>query len=108
MATGTIHDNKRQKAVALTQGGDRSDIPRISASGTGKNAEKILQIAFDNDVKVRTDEDLVEILSAFDVDSYIPLDALQPVSEILSYLYNENIRLSEEKHHTLPSGKEEQ
>ncbi len=88
----------RQKAVALKQEDGRSDIPRITASGRGKNAEKILKIAFENDVKVRTDEDLVEILSSFDVDSYIPIEALQPVSEILSYLYNENIILSE-KHH---------
>ncbi len=88
----------RQKAVALKQEDGRSDIPRITASGRGKNAEKILKIAFENDVRVRTDEDLVEILSSFDVDSYIPIEALQPVSEILSYLYNENIILSE-KHH---------
>lgn len=93
----TSKKDRRQKAVALKQGGQKSDIPRITASGAGKNAEKILKIAFESDVKVRTDEDLVEILSAFDVDSYIPLEALQPVSEILSYLYNENIRLSEEK-----------
>jgi len=94
----------RQKAVALKQDGGRADIPRITASGSGRNAEKILKIAFDNDVKVRTDEDLVEILAAFDVDSYIPLKALQPVSEILSYLYHENIRLSEQNHaRILPS-----
>lgn len=93
----TSRKDHRQKAVALKQDGQRSDIPRITASGTGKQAEKILKIAFESNVKVRTDEDLVEILSAFDVDSYIPLEALQPVSEILSYLYNENIRLSEEK-----------
>ena len=90
--------NPRQKAVALKQDGQKSTIPRITASGRGAQAEKILKIAFDNNVKVRTDEDLVEILSAFDVDSYIPLEALQPVSEILSYLYNENIRLSEDVH----------
>ncbi len=93
--------SERQKAVALKQDGGKSDIPRITASGSGRNAEKILKIAFENDVKVRTDEDLVEILSAFDIDSYIPLKALQPVSEILSYLYHENIRLSAEKHHHL-------
>ncbi len=86
-----------QKAVALKGDGKRTDIPRITAVGTGKNAEKILKIAFESDVKVRTDEELVEILSSFDVDSHIPLKALQPVSEILSHLYNENIRLKEKQ-----------
>lgn len=97
MATDKKGPAQRQKAVALKQMGDRADIPRITASGAGKTADKILQIAFENGVKVRTDEDLVEILSAFDVDSYIPLEALRPVSEILSYLYNENIRLTEHR-----------
>ena len=96
MASREAHP--RQKAVALKQDGRRSDIPRITASGTGTQAERILQLAFDNDVTVRADEDLVEVLSAFDVDSVIPLDALQPVSEILSYLYHENIRLSDAEH----------
>lgn len=89
---------KRQKAVALEQQGDRRDIPKITASGAGANAEKILRIAFDNDVKVRKDEELVEILSQFDVDSLIPLEALNVVSEILCHVYQENIILDEARH----------
>ena len=94
------------KAVALKGDGKHTDIPRITAIGTGKNAEKILKIAFENDVKVRTDEELVEILSTFDVDSHIPLKALQPVSEILSHLYNENIRLKESQNRNNDAPKE--
>ena len=45
---------KRQKAVALEQQGDHRDIPRITASGVGTNAEKILRLAFDNDVNRET------------------------------------------------------
>lgn len=96
---------KRQKAVALEQQGGRSDIPKITATGTGKNAEKILRLAFDNDVKVRRDEDLVEMLSKFDVDSIIPIDALNVVSEILSHVYRENIKLDAAKHEEI-SGEE--
>lgn len=88
----------RQKAVALKQEGSHDNIPRITASGAGKNAEKILELAFASGVRVRQDEDLVEILSAFDVESLIPLEALEAVSEILSHVYAENIRLQEEKH----------
>lgn len=88
----------RQKAVALKQEGQHDNIPRITASGAGKNAEKILELAFASGVRVRRDEDLVEILSAFDVESVIPLEALQAVSEILSHVYAENVRLQEENH----------
>lgn len=95
---------KRQKAVALEQQGDRHDIPKITATGSGKNAEKILRLAFDNDVKVRRDEELVEILSKFDVDSIIPIDALGVVSEILSHVYNENVKLDAERHAEMSGG----
>ncbi|MCC3860824.1 EscU/YscU/HrcU family type III secretion system export apparatus switch protein [Pseudemcibacter aquimaris] len=95
--------SKRQKAVALEQKDGRKDIPRITATGTGQNAEKILRLAFDNDVKVRKDEELVEILSNFDVDSIIPVEALNVVSEILCHVYNENINLEKSKHQELSS-----
>ena len=94
---------KRQKAVALEQQGDHHDIPRITATGVGTNAEKILRLAFDNDVKVRKDEELVEILSQFEVDSLIPIEALNVVSEILCNVYRENIVLDEAKHHEMMS-----
>ncbi len=96
-------NQKRQMAVALKQQGDHHDIPKIAASGYGTNAEKILRLAFDNDVKVRKDEELVEILSQFDVDSLIPLEALNVVSEILSHVYLENVKLTEAKHSEMSS-----
>ena len=49
-----------------------------------------LQIAWANDIKVREDADLVEILSAIDVDSEIPIEAFAAVAEILAYVYRVN------------------
>lgn len=92
---------KRQKAIALKQKEGHRDIPHITASGFGANAEKILTLAFANEVKVRKDEDLVEMLSQFDVDSLIPLEALNVVSEILCHVHNENIKLDETRHHEM-------
>lgn len=43
--------------------------PSVVASGRGFVAEKILDLAFANDVKVREDADLVQILAAMYVDS---------------------------------------
>lgn len=98
MENESKNKNTRQKAVALEQKEGRNDIPRITATGSGENAEKILRLAFDNDVKVRKDEELVEILSKYEVDSIIPLEALNVVSEILCHVYRENIKLDEIKH----------
>jgi flagellar biosynthesis protein len=79
-----------QVAVALTKEAESDALPRIVASGSGVIAHQILEIAFANGVKVREDADLVEILSAIDVDSDIPLEAFAMVAEILSYIYRAN------------------
>ena len=75
-------------AIAVKGGGrESSQLPRVVASGHGAIAEQILEIAFAEGVRVRTDADLAEILSAVDVDSEIPLEALATVAEVLSYVY---------------------
>lgn len=84
---------KRQKAVALKGDGTLEGAPRVTAVGFGKNAEQILDLAFANDVKVRQDADLAEILAAMEVESPVPLEALEAVSEILSYVYGLNSRM---------------
>ncbi|MBE1237053.1 EscU/YscU/HrcU family type III secretion system export apparatus switch protein [Phaeovibrio sulfidiphilus] len=64
--------------------------PRVVASGRGFIAEQILQLAFAHGVRVRKDADLVEVLSAVDIDSEIPLEAFMAVAEILAYVYHAN------------------
>ncbi len=82
------------KAVAIENDRLRPDLPRVVATGQGALAEQILALAFANDVRVREDPDLTELLSAIDVDSPIPLAALTAVAEILVYVYRANERLN--------------
>lgn len=81
---------KRQTAVALKDGTDKGEIPVISAAGRGKIAEKILEIAFANGIKVREDGALAEMLATIELDSPIPSEAFMAVAEILSYVYRAN------------------
>ena len=82
---------KRQAAIALSAYGiDENALPKIVASGYGKIAEKIVRLAFDNDVKVREDKELAQILAAIEIDSEIPTEAIVAVAEILSYIYKTN------------------
>ncbi|MBH68674.1 MAG: flagellar protein FhlB [Rhodospirillaceae bacterium] len=90
---------KRQAAFAIKGYGQEKAVPKILAKGYGEVAEKILRLAFDNDVKVRTDPDLAEILSVIDVDCEIPLEAFTAVAEILSYVYFENEKMAESGHY---------
>lgn len=63
---------------------------KVVAKGHGATAEQILDIAFSQGVKVRTDAELVQMLDLVELDSDIPLEALAAVAEILSYLYRLN------------------
>ena len=81
---------KRQTAVALKESEILGDAPTISASGRGNLAEKILQMAFENDIKVREDSALAEMLATVDLDSPIPSEAFMAVAEVLAYVYKAN------------------
>jgi flagellar biosynthesis protein len=79
-----------QIAVALSYDGVEEKAPEIIASGHGAVAEQILQIAFDQGIKVREDADLAQILSLMDVGDEIPIEAFACVAEILTYVYKAN------------------
>ena len=87
---------KRAKAVAIKDSSQSGKIPKIVATGEGTFADQILQIAWANNIKVREDADLIEILSAIDIDSEIPVETFAAVAEILTYVYraNANIKLN--------------
>ena len=89
------------KAIAITRESEDS-AAKISAKGHGFLAEKILDVAFAEGVKVRQDKDLVELLDAFGVDCPVPFEALHAVSLILERVYAENRRLESER--ATPSG----
>lgn len=80
----------RVVAVALQYDPNQADAPRVVASGKGNLAEQILNLAFANGVKVRTDPDLAQILAAVEVDTVIPIEAFAAVAEILAYVYRAN------------------
>ncbi len=65
-------------------------IPTVTAAGRGKIAEQILQLAFENGIRVRQDSALAEMLAALELDSPIPAEALSAVAEVLSYVYQAN------------------
>ncbi len=82
---------KRTIAVAVDYApGNTDDLPRVTATGRGKVADRILKLAFASGVKVREDADLAQFLTAVEVDSVIPLEAFMAVAEILAYVYKAN------------------
>lgn len=90
---------RRSVAVAL-QGtsGEQStrkadSFPKVIASGYGKLAEQILEMAFNKGIKVRSDADLAELLATLDLDTPIPSEAIVAVAEIMARVYEANARI---------------
>lgn len=81
---------KFQTAVSLKEQENKRKAPLVTAAGRGKIAEQILQLAFENDIKVRQDSALAEMLAKIEIDSPIPSEAFLAVAEILSYIYRAN------------------
>jgi flagellar biosynthesis protein len=77
-------------AVALRGIDEKRRTPEIAAAGRGYLAEKILELAFENGIRVREDSDLAEMLAALEIDSPIPPEAFMAVAEILHYVYIAN------------------
>jgi flagellar biosynthesis protein len=77
-------------AVALSHDKGTAAAPRVVASGHGYTAERILDLAFANGVKVREDADLAEMLVAVGIGEEIPFAAFSAVAEILSHIYRVN------------------
>lgn len=81
----------QQTAVAISDADDDNDTPRIRAAGRGKIAEDIVRIAFENDIRVRSDEALANMLASVEIDSPIPSEAFMAVAEVMTYVYRANM-----------------
>ena len=86
-----IKENKgRKTAVAVKDRTAERKVPQVVAAGRGNIAEKILQLAFENDIKVKEDGPLAEMLAAVELESPIPSEAFMAIAEILYYVYRAN------------------
>ena len=93
MATGENPPVDREKlAVALTYDKGKDEAPRLAAKGQGLIAEQIIKLAQENNIEIRKDPDLVNLLAKLEIDMPIPLEAYAAVAEILAYVYKANAK----------------
>jgi flagellar biosynthesis protein len=83
-------DQPRKRAVALRYDPARDAAPKLVAKGQGRIADQILELARKNDVPVREDANLVQVLSRLNLDQEIPKEVYQAVATILAFLYKVN------------------
>jgi len=80
----------RKVAVALRYESESEGAPKITAKGRGPVAESILALARKNNVPIRSDPNLVQVLSRLKVDQEIPPELYAAVATILAFLYRMN------------------
>ena len=90
-----LRSKPRDQAVALRYKKDET-APRVVAKGSGSIAQKIRETATANGIPVHKDDDLVELLSAVEINHEIPPELYAAVAEILSWLYRANEAVKKE------------
>ena len=79
--------DNRKKAAALKYKPNENAAPKVVAKGSGWLADKILEVAKANNVPLKQDSQLVEVLSAIDLNREIPPELYKAVAEILAFVY---------------------
>jgi len=77
-----------KKAVALRYNTEKENAPKVVAKGQGTIAERIIKIAEENELPIKKDEDLVELLTKIEIDKEIPTNLYKAVAEVFSFIYN--------------------
>ena len=77
-----------KKVVALKYDPPEDSAPKVTAKGQGIVAEKIIEVAKKNNIPIRNDPELVNILSQLDLDEEIPPTVYQVVAEVLAFVYS--------------------
>ena len=79
----------KQTAVALSYPKD-FPAPFIVAKGKGHVAEKMLELAEQNKIPVIKEELTANVLSLYDIGSYIPEETYEVIAGIFAFLYRMN------------------
>jgi flagellar biosynthesis protein len=78
---------KRKQAVALQYRPAKDAAPKVTAKGSGRVAEKIIEMARAHGIPVKPDPDLVAVLSKLDIEAEIPPNVYVVVAELLAFVY---------------------
>lgn len=87
---------KPKKAAALRYEHNKDSAPKVIAKGSGKVAERIIEIAKEYNIPLKEDKQIVEVLASLDLYQEIPPALYRAVAEILAFVYRLNTRYRNE------------
>lgn len=95
-----IITNPTHLAIAIKYAHKKDTAPKVVAKGQGVIAEKIKQIAKENNIYITENKPLARILfKKTEIGDLIPLEQYKAVAEILAYVYNMKNKKDEENEH---------
>jgi len=77
-----------KKAVALKYDSKTTKAPKLTAKGKDKTAQKIIQLAKENNIPIKEDKNLIEMLSEVELNKEVPPQMYKAIAEIFSWVYN--------------------
>ena len=76
----------RALAVALQYERGKKQAPRVVAKGRGLLADRIVELARENDVVIEANPMLAEALSGVEIDDTIPIELYEAVAIVIGYV----------------------
>lgn len=83
-----MSQSKVKQATALKYSAGKNKAPIVVASGMGYTAQKIVDVAIENNVPVYHDDSLSSLLSQLDVGTELPPELYQAIVDIYVYFLN--------------------
>ncbi|MFK8066773.1 MAG: EscU/YscU/HrcU family type III secretion system export apparatus switch protein [Gammaproteobacteria bacterium] len=77
---------KADIAIALNY--DETSAPKVTAKGKGLVAEEILKLATENDIPIKEEPELVELLATVELGDQIPEALYVAVAEVIAFAYS--------------------
>ena len=84
----------KKSALAVHYDKVKDNAPRVVAKGKGTIADKIIELAQENNIPIHEDPDLIEVLSKLDLGQEIPPDLYKLIAEVLVYVYRSNNKVN--------------
>ena len=78
---------KRIEAIALKYDQEKDASPRVIGKGKGKIADRIIQLARENNVPIQEDPSLTELIGQLNINEAIPSELYEAVAEIFAFIY---------------------
>ena len=85
-----VEKKQNRSAVSLKYDSRVNKSPLVTAKGKGLIADKIIALAKKNNIPIKEDPDLVQLLSQVDLNREIPASLYKVVAELLSFVYRLN------------------